>query len=339
MIKRCVTFVAATAVLAVSLAMAALAAEPTKITVGNVPGGNTLFLPSYVAMDRGFFQKEGLDAKWVELVGKTLGNAALAGQVDFVPVTTVGALAALHGAPVMYVVGQSLSSQWAIVAVKGIEKAEDLKGKTMAYGQPGGANYDEGARVLSIFFHMEPGKDYKVISFQRQPDEVAALLNGDVQAALLTPAATVKAQQAGAKILFDTGKYLPRLGGTIWSMKPFVDAHPDATKAFVRAIADAITYIRTNKEGTMPIFKTYVGIDKPEEQGLLWDDLHEQYDAALPPDLFRDTFEDRRREMIELGQWDKDKPIPDVEPFVARKLLDEGLAAAHYVPAKLPTAK
>lgn len=339
MIRNCVTWAAVAAALALSLATGAPAAEPTKITVGNVPGGNTLFLPSYVAMDRGFFKKEGLDAKWVELVGKTLGNAALAGQIDFVPVTTVGALAALHGAAVMYVVGQSLSSQWAIVAVKGIQKAEDLKSKTIALGQPGGANYDEGARVLSMFFHMEPGKDYKVISFQRQPDEVAALLNGDVQAALLTPAATVKAQQAGAHILFDTGHYLPRLGGTIWSMKPFVDAHPDATKAFVRAIAEAITYIRTNKEGTMPIFKAYVGIDKPEEQALLWDDLHEQYDAALPPDLFRDTFEDRRREMIALGQWEKDKPIPDVEPFVARKLLDEGLAEAHYTPAKPPAAK
>ena len=337
MLRRCAALSAAVAALA--LAVTAAAAEPTKITVGNVPGGNTLFLPSYVAMDRGFFQKEGLDAKWVELVGKTLGNAALAGQVDFVPVTTIGALAALHGAPVMYVVGQSLSSQWAIVAVKGIEKAEDLKGKTVAYGQPGGANYDEGARVLSMFFHMEPGKDYKVISFQRQPDEVAALLNGDVQAALLTPAATVKAQQAGAKILFDTGRYLPRLGGTIWSMKPFVDAHPDAAKAFVRAIAEAITYIRTNKEGTMPIFKTYVGIDKPEEQALLWDDLHEQYDAALPAELFRDTFEDRRREMIALGQWEKDKPIPDVEPFVARKLLTEGLAEAHYAPPKPQSPK
>jgi len=339
MVRRCVTWAAAATAAALALSLPAWAAEPTKITVGNVPGGNTLFLPSYVAMDRGFFAKEGLDAKWVELVGKTLGNAALAGQVDFVPVTTVGALAALHGAPVMYVVGQSLSSQWAIVAVKGIQKAEDLKSKTIALGQPGGANYDEGARVLSMFFHMEPGKDYKVISFQRQPDEVAALLNGDVQAALLTPAATVKAQQADAHILFDTGQYLPRLGGTIWSMKPFVDAHPDATKAFMRAIAEAIMYIRTNKEGTMPIFKAYVGIDKPEEQALLWDDLHDGYDATLPQDLFRDTFEDRRREMIALGQWEKDKPLPDVEPFVARQLLTESLAAAKYVPAARTPSK
>jgi ABC-type nitrate/sulfonate/bicarbonate transport system substrate-binding protein len=308
MARRCVILMAAT----VALSMASLArAEPTTITLGNVPGGNTLFLPSYVAMDRGFFKKEGLDAKWVELVGK----------------------------PVMYVVGQSLSSQWAIVAVKGIDKAEDLKGKTIAYGQPGGANYDEGARVLSMFFHMEPGKDYKVISFQRQPDEVAALLNGDVQAALLTPAATVKAQQAGTKILFDTGKYLPRLGGTIWSMKPFVETHREATKAFIRAIAEAITYIRANKEGTMPIFKTYVGIEDAQEQALLWDDLHEQYDAALPQDLFRDTFEDRRREMIALGQWTENKPLPDVEPFVARKLLTEAFDEVKYVPATMKTAK
>ena len=334
-----VTLAAVAAAAMLFSAASVTAAEPMKITVGNVPGGNTLFLPSYVAMDRGFFKKEGLDAKWVELVGKTLGNAALAGQIDFVPVTTVGALAALHGAPVMYVIGQSLSSQWAIVAAKGIQKPEDLKGKTIALGQPGGANYDEGARVLSMFFHMDPGKAYKVISFQRQPDEVAALLNGDVQAALLTPAATVKAQQAGAHILFETGQYLPRLGGTIWSMKPFVDAHPDATKAFIRAIAEAVMYIRTNKEGTMPIFAHYVGIDKPEEQALLWQDLHEDYDATLPQDLFRDTFEDRRREMIKLGQWDKDKPLPDVEPFVARKLLDESLAAVKYVPAPRTKAK
>ncbi|HEY3916802.1 MAG TPA: ABC transporter substrate-binding protein [Stellaceae bacterium] len=333
-----ITAAAVAAATILSLTLLAAAAEPAKITVGNVPGGNTLFLPSYVAMDRGFFKKEGLDAKWVELVGKTLGNAALAGQVDFVPVTTVGALAALHGAPVMYVVGQSLSSQWAIVAVKGIEKPQDLKGKTVAYGQPGGANYDEGARVLSEIFHMEPGRDYKVISFQRQPDEVAALLAGTVQAALLTPAATVKAEESGAKILLTTGQYLPRLGGTIWTLKPYVDAHPAATKAFIRAIAEAIMYIRSNEEGMLPVFKTYLGIDNPQDQRLLWEELHGDYDAMLAPDLFGDTFEDRRREMIALGKWSKDKPLPDVEPFVARTLLADALAEVHYVPAPAKTA-
>ena len=31
-------------------------------------------------------------------------------------------------------------------------------------------------------FKMEVGKDYKVISFQGEPERIAALVNGDIQA-------------------------------------------------------------------------------------------------------------------------------------------------------------
>jgi NitT/TauT family transport system substrate-binding protein len=327
-------------IVAVGLAVLGLCAPAfaqTKVTVGAVVGYTSLHLPTYVAMERGFFQKEGLEAKMVVLAPNALKVAGLAGQVDFIPIPTPAALAALHGAAVSFLVGESLSSQWNIVSDKSIAKPEDLKGKTVAYGELGGAAYDEGARVMSEAFHMEPGRDYKVISFQGQPAEMAALIKGDVQAALLTTAEAVKAQKAGFKVLVDTSTYLPRLGGEIWTMKPFVDAHPDTVKAFDRAMAEAIMFIRDNKEGTLPILKKYLGIDDPEEQGLLWDSIHNGYEATMPAKLFRDIFEARRREMIELGQWDKNKPLPDPEQWVARKLLDDALNEAHYVPTKLAT--
>ena len=325
------------ALLAVLVAPAVLAAEPTKITVGAVAGFSSEHFPTYVAIERGFFKKEGLDAKLVALNGGALKTAGLAGQVDFIPLPTAAALAALHGAPVQFVVGESRSSQWALVAGKKIAKPEDLKGLTIAYGQPGTASYDEGERVLSQFFHMSPGKDYKVISFQRIPDEVAALANGTVQAALLTTADAVRAEKDGYKDVLNTGTYLPRLGGEIWTLRPFVEQHPDAVKAFIRAMAEAIMYIRDNKQGTMPIFKTYLGIDDAQEQSRLWDLIHDGYDAALPPKLFRDMFEARRRDMISMGQWPKDKPLPDVESFVARKLLADSLEKVHYVPLPAKT--
>ncbi len=309
----------------------------TKVTVGAVVGYTSLHLPTYVAMERGFFKKEGLDAKMVVLAPNALKVAGLAGQVDFIPIPTPAALAALHGAKVSFLIGESLSSQWEIISAKSIAKPEDLKGKTVAYGEPGGAAYDEGARALSEAFHLEPGRDYKVISFQGQPAQLAALIKGDVQAALLTTAEAVKAQKAGFKVLVNTSTYLPRIGGEIWTMKPFVDAHPDAVKAFDRAIAEAIMYIRNNKEGMRPIIAKYLAIDDPEEQSLLWDSIHDGYEATMPEKLFRDIFEARRREMIKMGQWDKDKPLPDPEQWVARKLLDEALKEAHYVPAKIAT--
>ncbi|HUZ73597.1 MAG TPA: ABC transporter substrate-binding protein [Stellaceae bacterium] len=335
---RVARFAIASAVAAALLPLAAAAAgAQTKITVGRVIGGTGLHFPTYVAMDRGFFKKEGLDATWVTLNGKAMVTAGLAGEIDFDPITTGGALAALHGAQLLYVINLSRSSQWVIVTDKNITKPQDLRGKTMAYGQPGGADYDEGATVLSRFFHMNAGKDYKVISFQGEPDEVAALINDSVQGALLQVPAAVKAEKAGFKVLLATSGYLPRLGGTTWALTSYVEKHPDTVKAFDRAIAEAIMYIRTNKEGTMPIFKTYLGIDDPQEQALLWDSLHDTYDAEIPKKLFRDIFVSRRLDMIAAHQWPKDKPLPDTEKFVARKLLDEALSEAHYVPP--PAAK
>ena len=311
------------------------ASAQTKITVGAVVGYTSLHLPTYVAMERGFFKKEGLDAKFVVLAPNALKTAGLSAQIDFIPIPTPAALAALHGAPVVFLIGESVSSQWVIVSDKSLNKPEDLKGKTVAMGQPGGASYDEGARALEAGFKMEPGRDYKVISFQGQPDEIAALIKGDVQGALVTAAEALKAQKAGFKVLMSTSTYLPRLGGEIWTMRPYLEKHRATVEAFDRAIAQAIMYIRTNKKGTMPMFKTYLGISDPQEQSLLWDNIHNGYDALMPEKLFRSIFEARRKEMVSLGQWPKDKPLPDVEKFIARKTLEAALKKVNYVPLKI----
>ena len=319
---------------ALILSCLAVASAQTKITVGMVIGGTGLHIPTYVAMEKGFYKEEGLDATWVKLNGKAMVTAGLAGEVDFVPIPSGGALAVLHGAQLSYVVGQSLGSQWVIVASKDIKKPEDLKGKTLAYGRAGGADYDEGATVFSRAFHMQAGKDYKVISFQAEPERIAALINGDVQAALVTVPAAVKAEKAGFKVLLTTSDYIPRLGGPIWTLKSYADKNPDAVKRFERAIAKAIMYIRTNKDGTVPVLKEYLGVDDPQEASLLWDNLHNTYDAALPKDLFVEIFESRRIDLIAAGQWPKDKPLPDPEQYVTRGLLDQALKDVNYVPVK-----
>src|SRR4029078_12135152 len=116
-----------------ALAVTALALSPpaaqTKITVGKVLSGNGFHIPSYVAMDRGFYKEEGLDAHFVSLTGKALVTAALAGSITFVPIPSGGSQAALSGAEIRYVVGESLKSQWLIVARSNINKPEALRGK------------------------------------------------------------------------------------------------------------------------------------------------------------------------------------------------------------------
>jgi NitT/TauT family transport system substrate-binding protein len=322
------------AFLTLSLATPAAHAQ-TPVSIGKVIGGSGFHIPTYVAMDRGFFKAEGLDARFVALTGKAQVTAGLSGSLDFVPIPSGGSQAVLSGAEIRFVVGESLKSQWAIVARQEIAKPEDLKGKTVGYGRAGAADYDEGATVLNRFFKLNVGKDYKVISFQGEAERMAALINGDIQAALVSVPSVPRALDAGLKVLLRTGDYIPRAGGTVWTMKAYVDKNPETVKKFIRAVARGVTYFRDNKAGSIPILKEHFGIQSDQEAGIVWDQLHNTFGAEIPKDLFREILESRRQTMIAANQWPKDKPLPDPEQFVLRDLLESTLKEMGYVPTKL----
>src|SRR5581483_1272965 len=217
---------AAAIVLSMSIAVSA-EAQQTKFTIGKVIGGDGFHVPTYVALDQGFFKAEGLDASLVELDPRSQVTGVLSGNLDCAPIPSGGAQAALSGAKITYIVGESLKSQWTITTRTEINKPEDLKGKTLGYGRQGGADYDEAQAVLHRFFHMDVGKDYKVISFQGEPERIAAMVNNDIAGASLSIPHAAVAEQAGLKVLLRTGDYIPRAGGTIWCSQDFVQKNPE----------------------------------------------------------------------------------------------------------------
>jgi ABC-type nitrate/sulfonate/bicarbonate transport system substrate-binding protein len=311
-------------------------ADAQHVTIGKVIGGDGFHLPSYVAMDRGFFKAEGLDVSLVELDPKIQVTAVLSGNLDCAPIPSGGAQAALSGAKITYIVGQSLKSQWTIVARSDINKVEDLKGRMIGYGHPGSSDYDEIQAVLHRFFQMDAGKDYKVIAFQGQPERIAALVNENIQAAGLTVPHAAVAAQAGLKVLLRTGDYIPRAGGTIWCAADFVQKNPETVKKIIRAIAKAVTYFRDDKQGSIAVLRHHIGsIRSDAEAGLIWDQVHNTFGAEVPKGLFREIFESRRLTMIAARQWPDDKPLPDPESFLARDLLDPTLKEMGYVPTNI----
>jgi len=313
----------------VTAGLSAQALAQTAIKVGRTTGASGFHIPSYIAMDRGFFKKEGLDAKFVAMTGKALVTAGIGGAIDFVPIPGGGSQATLKGAPLRYLVGQSLISQWAIVVDPKIKSVAELKGKTLGYGRAGSADYDEGEIVLGEFFKMNVGRDYKVISFQGEPERIAALINGSIQGALVSFPHAAKAQVSGFKILLKTGDYLPRIGGTFWATESYLKNNKATAQKFVRAIAKATQYLANDKAGSVPVIAKYFGL-KPEEAGYVWDTVHNSYGPDIPNDLFKAVFEGRKTRMESKGLWPKGKPLPDVEQYVARDLLNSTLRDMGY---------
>jgi ABC-type nitrate/sulfonate/bicarbonate transport system substrate-binding protein len=320
---------------AVCVAGASVAFAQTPIAIGKITGGIGLHIPSYIAMDRGFYKDEGLDARFVELGGSAMIRAGLTNNLQFVPIPSGGAQAVLKaGAKIKYIVNQSLSSQYVFVTRPEIAKVEDLRGKTIGFARPGAADYDEGVTVLARFYKMQVGKDYKVISLGGDPERIGALLNKDLDAAFVSAPQGMRAVQAGMKIVMRPSDHLPRVGGSFWAPEEWFNKNQDATRRFIRSIAKGVMFFRNNKTESLPTIKNHLGITDDAQAALIWDELHNTFAAEMPANLFREVFESRRLDLVAAKEWPADKPLPDPEQFLARALLESTLKEMNYVPTK-----
>jgi NitT/TauT family transport system substrate-binding protein len=292
------------------------------IKIGKTIGGSGFHIPSYIAVDRGMLKAEGLNADFISTTAGVLVRAAIAKEIEFVPIPGGGSEAMLKGAPLAFIVGESLVSQWTIVTQPEFKQVEELKGKTMGLERPGQAAYTEAVVVLGKFFKMEPGKDYKVITFNAETDRVAALINKSIHAAILSFPHAARAEKAGMKILVKTGDYIPRLGGTFITHRDFLKEKRDVTKRFIRAMVRANDYVKANKQGTIEVIQKYFEIkDAPLAEGI-YKQVATAFGPEIPHDLLLELFQSRTTP--ELG-WPAGKPLPDIEQFVARDLLNEVL--------------
>jgi NitT/TauT family transport system substrate-binding protein len=320
--QKLVIRVAASMAVLFALQIPTAGAQMPKIKVGRTVGGSGFHIPSYIAIDKGLFKAEGLDADFIAAQAGVLVRAAIAKEIEFVPIPGGGSEAMLKGAPLVFLVGESLVSQWTITTTPDIKRVEDLRGKTIGLERPGQAAYTEAVVVLGKFFKMEPGKDYKVITFNAEPDRVAALINKSIQGAILSFPHAARAEKEGMKILVKTGDYIPRLGGTFIAHKDLVKEKRDVTKRFIRAMVKANDYVKANKKGTIDVIQKYFEIKDAALAEGIYNQVQNAFGPDIPQDLLKELFESRTTP--ELG-WPAGKPLPDIEQFVARDLLNEVL--------------
>ena len=308
--------------IAVVILLTASQAFAQPIKIGRTTGGSGFHIPSYVAIDKGFLKAEGFDANFIASTAGVLVRATIAKEIEFSPIPGGGSEAMLKGAPLVFFVGESLISQWTLTTTPEIKRVEDLRGKTLGLGRPGSADYSEIVVTLGKHFKMQPGKDYKVISFTGEPDRIAALIRGSIQGGVLSFPHAARAEKEGMKILMRTGDYIPRLGGTFLTHKDYLKEKRDVVKRFTRGIIKAEDYIKANKKGTMEVIQKYFEIPDAKVVENIYNQVYDKFSPEMPPDLIRDLFESRTTP--ELG-WPQGKPLPDLDQFVDRSIVNEVL--------------
>ena len=215
----------------------------------------------YVAQDRGFYKKHGLDADLIFISSTTISVSSLmAGDVD-VANASGGAIAsaAAAGADLILVACYLNSLPYELVVHESVKSAEELKGKTIGISRLGSAS-DVAARVLIKALGLEPDKQVPIMQVGGSSERAAAFRTGRIAGFPSSPGIIHLTQGMPFNILISTADFqkrfeFPYICAT--TTRSYLARRRETVKKVLMAHIEAMHFFKTRKEETKKIIAKY----------------------------------------------------------------------------------
>jgi NitT/TauT family transport system substrate-binding protein len=229
----------------------------------NTPTAN--ITPVWVAKDEGFFAKYGVDADLTLIPGgERIVTALIAGELPLSILAGTGLVSAdLNGADLVLYGSFANRLRYWVYARPEIGSVAELRGRRLAV--TGRAGIVRRAADLTLERNgLDPDHDVTFIATGQITDSVLALLSGAVDAALLSPPGTFRAEDEGMRMIANTHEYnFPAVISGIAGSRAWVSQHEDVTRRVLQAIAEGINFSHTEKERTTEIIARRTATDDP----------------------------------------------------------------------------
>jgi NitT/TauT family transport system substrate-binding protein len=244
-----------------SLLISAATAEAIDKVRMSISAVDVSFLTGGLALKRGMFRDEGLDVELIRMNANVSVTALSTGDIDYTMVFASVVRGALRGLPMKVVASFMDSSTHLLIARPEYKTIRDLKGKTLAVSNYG-ATSDVAARMMMKQGGVDPEKELKIIQLGAERGRYAALREGIVDVAVLSPPTDTDAQRQGYRILsrFHEHFKLPFTG--VGSNLRKLKEKPDEVKRMVRAMLRANRFVRSNREGTIQTMMEWIRVDR-----------------------------------------------------------------------------
>jgi NitT/TauT family transport system substrate-binding protein len=236
----------------------ASAADKVRMSISAI---DVSFLTSGVALKRGMFRDEGLDVELIRMNANVSVTALSTGDIDYTMVFASVVRGALRGMPMKVVASFMDSSTHLLIARPQYKSIPELRGKTLAVSTYG-ATSDVAARMMMKQGGLDPEKDLKIVPLGGERSRYAALKEGIVDVAVLSPPTDTEAQRQGYRVLsrFYEHFKLPftGLGAHLKKLKE----KPDEIKRMLKTMLRANRYVRSNREGTIQTMMDWIKVDR-----------------------------------------------------------------------------
>jgi len=264
---------------------AALAAERMYTAYQSLSIGSST--PIWVAKDAGFFDAQGLDVKIVFVEGspRTI-QTLIAGESEIAESTGPSVLnARAAGSPVVIIAGFINVMPYYLIATSAINSPADLKGKVGANNLPGTAA-DTVMRIGLKALGLDPDRDVSLRTIGNTPFRLQALAAGAAQFMMGQDLELEQAKKLGFKVLVDyVAKKTPFQMGAAVTNERYAREKRDIVLRYVKALAQALNYLKTNREGSLAIIGRYARAMKSDAVTAAYDSVRRLFNDTPVPTM------------------------------------------------------
>ena len=252
-------------------------------------GHNETIGPYWVAIDKGIYQKHGVDARLLQVRNAQISLAALvSGEVPiFLPSVanvlsgvSAGAKLGCGAFPI-----KGISRE--LVVRKDIVSLGALRGKTIGVQSIGGGFWLQTMMVLDGV-GVDPDKiGMKMRVIGEEPTIVQALLAGNIDASVFTLPSAAVAKRAGMRSLVNsTEMRIPLQTVGICGRSERFAAAPDLMMRLAKGMIDAIVYIldTRNKREVAEVMKKHLRLSSDEDAETSYHSLRSITSLDIAPD-------------------------------------------------------
>ncbi|HEY7163994.1 MAG TPA: ABC transporter substrate-binding protein [Candidatus Binatia bacterium] len=254
-----------------------------KIRVGGGSASATQ-MSLWLAKEGNYYEKNGLSAEAISIPGSSLAlQAMLAGDL---PIIQLGGAASIQanfsGADTVIIATIVRKFLFWIFARPELQRMEDLRGKVFGTTRFGTLS-DLAARFALRSHGIDPERDITMVQTGGPAEAITAMAGGKIQAAALSPPATLTARKLKLRELLDMSKLEAEyhINGVVTTRK-FLRSQEDTVIRFMKAYIEGAARGKRDKAFALKTMGKYFRTDDKEV-------LEESYETtiktnfAIPP--------------------------------------------------------
>jgi NitT/TauT family transport system substrate-binding protein len=244
----------------------------------------------WLAEDQGFYKKHGLDITSVFISsGSVTSQALIAGEAKLASTSvgpTAGAVAG--GADLVIVAGTIHILPYQFWVLPQVRQAADLKGKRVAISTFGSGSH-LAAEVALHALGLDPVRDkIAIMQVGTQPDRVAALASGRIDATPLEPGFGQAAKEKGLTVLSDLTKLdAPYLNTVLVASRRFAKENPLQIESFLKGTIDGLAFLPkpANEKAVKSVLARRLKLSTPQSIQIMYDATLEIHAKTKAPNV------------------------------------------------------